>query len=66
MQKTRKDRRTPIPKTAKELVLVRDRGFEKRLEKLSVKIQQEIEGEKPQRPQRLPKNMGIHTVVKAA
>jgi hypothetical protein len=66
MQKTRKDRRTPVPKAAKELVLVRDRGFEKRLKKLSAKIQQEIEEEERQRPHRLPGNRGIHTVVKAA
>jgi hypothetical protein len=64
MNSTRKDRRTPVPKPAKELVLRRDRALEGRLNKISAEMQGEVgrlerEGRVP-----FPENRYIHTVVR--
>lgn len=67
MPTTRKDRRTRVPKAKKELVLTRDRKFERKLKKLSVKIQQEIEREEEQQAKTSwGKHFPSDLVIKAA
>jgi hypothetical protein len=61
---TRKTRRTRVPKAAKELVLRRDKSFEKRINLLSVRIQREMEEERSQKAAPLSTNKFLQTVVR--
>ena len=61
---TRKTRRTRVPKAKRELVLKRDKKFEGRISRLSVRIQRDIEEEHKQNASPFPKNRYLQTVVR--
>jgi hypothetical protein len=60
----RKTRRTRVPEAAKELVLKRDKKFEKQVSLLSRRIQNDAEHEERTRSHPLPRNRYLQTVVR--